>query len=138
MAAHSKSTSTHNRSARRKPNTRKVAREKWSAEVMKRSDAMDLKPGVFKLKSARAIALSLKNSSEASHRRRSSPFRSAMSMLNFEINRGGKTLTPARRGVLNRAKDELRKLYGRTIDKPSGDSRRSQSRRHPKERTPGR
>jgi hypothetical protein len=114
MTARSKTISTRDRNARRKPSTHKVTREKWSAEVMKRSDAMDLKPGVFKLKSARAVALSVKKSSEASHRRRSSPFRSAMSMLNFEINRGGKTLTPERRRVLNRAKDELRKLYGRT------------------------
>jgi hypothetical protein len=87
----------------------------WSARVMAHSDAMDLAPGVFKAKSPRAIALSLKRSSEASHRRKSSPFRSAMSMLNFEINRGGRNLSPERKGVLNRAKAELRKLFGRPV-----------------------
>jgi uncharacterized protein DUF3175 len=80
---------------------------------MERSDAMDLKAGIFKLKSARAIAQSLKKSSEASQRRKSSPFRSAMSMLNFEINRAGKNLSQERLGVLNRAKVELRKVFGR-------------------------
>jgi hypothetical protein len=86
---------------------------KWSQKVMKESDAMDLQAGVFKLKSARAIANSLKRSSEASHRRKSSPFRSAMSMLNFEINRAGKNLSQERIRVLNRAKLELRKAFGR-------------------------
>jgi hypothetical protein len=79
---------------------------------MQNSDAMDLEPGVFK-KNARAIALSLKKSAEASHRRKSSPFRSAMSMLNFEINRAGKNLSAERVTVLNRAKVELRKAFGR-------------------------
>jgi hypothetical protein len=80
---------------------------------MRKSDAMDLRAGVFKLKSARAIANSLKRSSEASHRRKSSPFRSAMSMLNFEINRAGRNLSQERIQVLNRAKEELRKAFGR-------------------------
>jgi hypothetical protein len=86
---------------------------RWSKQVMENSDAMDLKSGVFKLKSARAIARSLKNSSEESNRRKSSPFRSAMSMLNFEINRGGKNLSAERLKVLNQAKVELRKAFGR-------------------------
>ena|ERR1700722_6529600 len=86
---------------------------KWSKQVMEHSDAMDLKSGVFKLKSARAIARSLKNSSEESKRRKSSPFRSAMSMLNFEINRAGKNLSAERLKVLNQAKVELRKAFGR-------------------------
>jgi hypothetical protein len=81
---------------------------------MEHSDAMDLQSGVFKLKSARAIARSLKKSSEESERRKSSPFRSAMSMLNFEINRAGKNLSPARLHVLNQAKGELRKAFGRS------------------------
>ncbi len=75
---------------------------------------MDLQAGIFKLKSARAIANSLKRSSESSNRRKSSPFRSAMSMLNFEINRAGKNLSPERVGVLNQAKSELRKVFGRS------------------------
>jgi hypothetical protein len=86
---------------------------KWSQKVMAQSDAMDLQSGVFKLKSARAIASSLKKSSEASHRRKASPFRSAMSMLNFEINRAGKNLSAERIRVLNQAKLELRKAFGR-------------------------
>jgi hypothetical protein len=80
---------------------------------MQRSDAMDLEPGVFKGKSARAIARSLKRSSEASERRKSTPFRSAMSMLNFEINRAGKNLSRERLRVLNQAKGELRRAFGR-------------------------
>jgi hypothetical protein len=91
----------------------KIESGRWSRKVVERSDAMDLKAGVFKLKSARAIAQSLKKSSEASQRRKSSPFRSAMSMLNFEINRAGKNLSQERLGVLNRAKVELRKVFGR-------------------------
>ena len=91
---------------------------KWSAEVMAKSDAMDLEEGVFKLRSARRVALSLKRSAEASHRRKSTPFRSAMSMLNFEINRGGKNLTAEQRRVLNQAKVELRKLFHREPARP--------------------
>ena len=87
---------------------------RWSQRVMNESDAMDLPAGIFKLQSARAIAKSLKKSSESSHRRKSSPFRSAMSMLNFEINRSGKNLSAERLGVLNRAKSELRKVFGRS------------------------
>ena len=91
---------------------------RWSAEVMAKSDAMDLEKGVFKLRSARRVALSLKRSAEASHRRKSTPFRSAMSMLNFEINRGGKNLTAEQRRVLNQAKVELRKLFHREPARP--------------------
>jgi len=86
---------------------------KWSARVTQRSDALDLEPGVFTKRSARQIALSLKRSAESSRRRKSSPFQSAMSMLNFEINRAGKTLTAERRRVLTNAKTELRKLFDR-------------------------
>jgi Protein of unknown function (DUF3175) len=87
--------------------------DKWSASVMARSDAMDLEAGVFKARSARQVALSLKRSAEASHRRKSSPFQSAMSMLNFEINRAGKNLPAGRKRVLNQAKVELRKVFHR-------------------------
>ena len=87
--------------------------KRWSKRVMRTSDAMDLQSGVFKLRSGWAIAQSLKKSSENSTRRKSSPFRSAMSMLNFEINRAGKNLTAERRQVLNQAKIELRKAFGR-------------------------
>lgn len=86
---------------------------KWSARVMSESDALDLEEGVFKARSARQVALSLKRSAENSHRRKSAPFRSAMSMLNFEINRAGKNLPAERKRVLNQAKVELRKLFQR-------------------------
>ena len=80
---------------------------------MRESDALDLEPGVFTRRAPRAIAQSLKRSAERSRRRKSEPFRSAMSMLTFHINRGGKGLSASQRRVLERAKDELRKLYGR-------------------------
>jgi hypothetical protein len=92
--------------------------KKWSAGVMARSDAMDLESGVFKSRSARQVALSLKRSAESSQRRKSTPFRSAMSMLNFEINRGGKNLSAERLRVLNRAKLELRKVFHREPPRP--------------------
>ena len=83
---------------------------------METSDALDLEQGVFKKRSARQVALSLKKSAEASKRRKASPFGSAMSMLNFEINRAGRNLTPERKRVLANAKVELRKLYHRSAD----------------------
>jgi hypothetical protein len=83
---------------------------------MRTSNALDLERGVFARRSPRAVALSLKRSAERSRRRKSAPFRSAMSMLNFHINRSGSGLSASRRRVLERAKDELRHLYGR---KPS-------------------
>lgn len=92
---------------------RKGATNRWSARVSRTSDALDLKAGIFTQRSAHAIAVSLKRSAMASHRRKSEPFRSAMSMLNFQINRGGRGLTPERRRTLERAKGELRKLFGR-------------------------
>jgi hypothetical protein len=90
---------------------------------MRRSDALDLESGVFKKNSARQIALSLKRSAEASRRRKSKPFRSAMSMLNFEINRAGKTLSARRRQVLNRTKVELRKVFHRESNKRPASAR---------------
>jgi hypothetical protein len=86
---------------------------RWSAKVTRESDAMDLERDVFKRRGAKAIADSLKRSAEQSHRRKASPFQSAMSMLTFYINRAGENLSPTRRRVLERAKDELRKDFGR-------------------------
>jgi len=86
---------------------------KWSADVMKKSDALDLKQGVFTLKNPHSIALSLKKSAESSQRRKAGPYQSAMSMLNFEINRAGKNLSAERKQVLNQAKVELRKVFHR-------------------------
>ena len=102
----------------RKASVKTKAGKKWSAGVMARSDAMDLESGVFKSRSARQVALSLKRSAESSHRRKSTPFRSAMSMLNFEINRGGKSLSAQQRKVLNAAKVELRKVFHREPARP--------------------
>lgn len=85
----------------------------WSGQVTRESNALDLERGVFTLSSPRQIALSLKRSAEASDRRKSDPFRSAMSMLNFYINRAGKNLPKSRLVILNRAKSELRRLFGR-------------------------
>jgi hypothetical protein len=89
----------------------------WSNEVARKSDALDLEAGVFTLDDPREIARSLKRSAEASERRKSEPFRSAMSMLNFYINRAGKGLSAERKRVLERAKDELRKEFGRPVAK---------------------
>jgi hypothetical protein len=85
--------------------------KRWSQEVTQHSNALDLETGVFTLDSPRKIASSLKRSAEQSHRRKSDPCRSAMSMLNFYINRAGKNLSVADRARLDKAKDELRKLF---------------------------
>ena len=88
-------------------------RRKWSQEVTEKSDALDLEEGVFSLEDPTEIAESLKRSAEASTRRKSPPFRSAMSMLNFYINRAGRNLSAPRRKTLEAAKDALRRAFGR-------------------------
>jgi hypothetical protein len=85
--------------------------KKWSGKVTRESNALDLAPGVFKKRSAHDIAVSLKRSAERSRRRKSAPLRSAMSMLTFYINRASKGLSQGRLRTLERAKDELRKLF---------------------------
>jgi hypothetical protein len=86
---------------------------RWSGDVTAHSNALTLEPGVFRHRSARAIAESLKRSAEHSRRRKSSPYRSAMSMLTFYINRAGRNLPASRRRTLVRAKTELRHLFKR-------------------------
>jgi hypothetical protein len=86
---------------------------KWSDRVARESNALDLEEGVFTWQDPHRIALSLQRSAEASRRRKSPPFRSAMSMLVFYINRAGNKLDAQQRAVLEAAKVELRKLYGR-------------------------
>ena len=86
---------------------------RWSQEVARTSTALDLEPGVFTWRDPGAIARSLRDSAERSTRRRTDPFRSAMSMLNFYINRAGTQLDPTQRERLEAAKDALRALYGR-------------------------
>lgn len=86
---------------------------RWSQDVTAKSNALDLEAGVFTWSSPRKIALSLKRSAEASTRRKGAPFQSAMSMLTFYINRAGRTLPQDQRTVLEDAKSELRKAFGR-------------------------
>ena len=86
---------------------------RWSAAVTQHSNALDLDRGVFTWKDPRRIARSLKRSAERSHRRKGAPYRSAMSMLTFYMNRVGSDLGASQRRVLARAKNELRELYGR-------------------------
>jgi type IV secretory pathway VirB10-like protein len=93
--------------------THKRPTHRWSKHVTETSDAMDLDQDVFKEPSARQIAASLKRSAEHSKRRKSNPFRSAMSMLSFYMNRAGRNLSPSRKRTLNAAKDELRRLFRR-------------------------
>ncbi|KAI95604.1 DUF3175 domain-containing protein [Rhodomicrobium vannielii ATCC 17100] len=90
-----------------------ASQNRWSQHVTETSDALSLEPDVFTLDDPRKIAASLKASAEKSDRRKAPPFRSAMSMLTFYINRAGHTLSAERKQVLERAKDELRKLYGK-------------------------
>jgi hypothetical protein len=92
--------------------SRRKAR-RWSGEVTRTSNALDLEASVFKKERPRDIALSLKRSAEASKRRKGSAYQSAMSMLTFYINRAGKNLPKSRLQVLDKAKGELRKAFGR-------------------------
>ena len=89
------------------------SRRRWSNKVTRQSNALDLESKVFKSTKPRQIALSLKRSAKASKRRKGTPYQSAMSMLNFYINRAGKNLTQKQKSVLERAKGELRSVFGR-------------------------
>ena len=89
-------------------------RKRWSRRVTETSNALDLDEGVFSKDDSRGIARSLKRSADRSHRRKSDPFRSAMSMLTFYINRAGKKLPQSQRNRLEIAKQELRDLYGKS------------------------
>ena len=115
---------------RREAPPKQSNRRYWSAAVTEHSNAMDLEAGVFKLRSPKRIAESLKKSAEESLRRKGSPLQSAMSMLNFYMNRAGRNLTAAQDKRLTAAKGELRRLFGRS---PSG-ARRTTSPR-PRRRT---
>jgi uncharacterized protein DUF3175 len=97
---------------RKKPRAKRQSRY-WSSRVTKESNALDLDRGVFSLQDPKAIARSLKRSAERSKRRKSDPYRSSMSMLTFYINRAGKNLPASRKRELERAKEELRRLFGR-------------------------
>jgi Protein of unknown function (DUF3175) len=88
-------------------------KKRWSADVTAHSDALDLEPKMFEKKSAEQIAKSLKRSAESSFRRKTSAFRSAMSMLTFYMNRAGRNLPAERKRTLETAKERVRELFGR-------------------------
>jgi hypothetical protein len=111
-ATHAKK-STRSKSSHSTKHSKASKSNRWSARVTKHSNALDLDRSVFTWKDPHKIALSLKRSAEHSHRRKSAPYRSAMSMLTFYVNRAGDNLGAGQRKVLERAKDELRELYGR-------------------------
>ena len=121
MATASKTTgkrnTTRQKHARAKPKAAKTTKtsesKRWSHHVMETSDAMDIQTDIFKEGTAQEIADSLKKSSTRSNRRKGTPFQSAMSMLNFYINRAGRNLPKSRRTILDNAKKRLREAFGR-------------------------
>lgn len=98
---------------RRKAPRRKTSARYWSGRVTRESNALDLEGGVFTLSNPKRIAASLKRSAEQSRRRKADPYRSALSMLTFYINRAGRNLPAGRRRILQKAKTELRRQFGR-------------------------
>ena len=108
-----KNTASHKGTSTRSAKRKSAPEKKWSRQVTEHSDALDLEGGVFKKKDPKKIAQSLKRSAEHSKRKKSGSFRSAMSMLNFYINRAGKSLTKKEKEPLEKAKGELRKLFHR-------------------------
>ncbi|MBI5260787.1 MAG: DUF3175 domain-containing protein [Bradyrhizobium sp.] len=106
-------TARHAESRRPSVKTKRSSPRRWSQRVTRESDALDLRRGVFTLPSPKQIAASLKRSAEQSSRRKTSAYRSALSMLTFYINRAGKNLPKTRRARLERAKVELRRAFGR-------------------------
>ncbi len=116
--ARTASKKTAKKTAAKKSHGRKSARgvkrvRRWSKRVTETSDALDLAAGVFTLRDPKKIAASLRRSAERSKRRKANPYRSALSMLTFYINRAGRNLPAAQRKVLDRAKDELRAQFGK-------------------------
>ena len=100
------------------PHAAAPAKKRWSQHVTETSDALDLKPGVFTQSDPKKIARSLKASAEHSDRRKADPYRSAMSMLTFYVNRAGHGLSATQHETLEKAKDELRALFGKPARKP--------------------
>jgi hypothetical protein len=121
MATRFRKTASRRKTARRKAGSvrskpaakRKTSPKRWSRRVTQRSDALDLKRGVFTLRDPKRIAASLKRSAERSSRRKAGAYRSALSMLTFYVNRAGKTLPKIQRERLQRAKAELKRQFGR-------------------------
>ena len=102
---------------------------RWSAKVTETSDALDLEKNIFDAHDPKRIAMSLKRSAERSKRRKGTPLLSAMSMLNFYVNRAGKNLPAAQKRILDRAKEELRGLFGRTAPKRDNAADRQHARK---------
>ncbi len=115
---------------KRKAPKRAAKAEALVAARHRDSDALTLEEGVFKKPTPRAIALSLKRSADRSRRRKSDPYRSAMSMLVFYINRAGKGLSEAEKQKLEKAKDELRALYGKDASVKKKKSKKSRKKGH--------
>ena len=92
---------------------KRSGKRKWVARVQSSSDAMDLEPGVFKKKSPKGMAKSIRRSVERSHRKKGSTLSSGISMMTYYVNRGGKKLSPQQKKTINKAKDEYRKLVDR-------------------------
>jgi hypothetical protein len=114
MRRHAPSAELLHQRARATIRAASIARaRKWSAEVSEHSDALDLEQGIFEARDPKKIAISLKKSAEKSERRRAAPFRSAMSMLTFFMNRAGKNLPASRKRIPDQAKEELRKAFGK-------------------------
>ena len=109
--------------AARKGRKRRTASKRWSQRVTRESNALDLERSVFAGRDPKRIARSLKRSAERSRRRKSSPYRSAMSMITFYLNRAGKNLPASKRRTIEASKDELRRLYGKKAA-PSSRGRR--------------
>lgn len=113
---HTSTRQRHTLASSRKKNSKaasKTTSKRWSHHVMETSDAMDIERDIFKTGNAQEIADSLKRSSTHSKRRKGSPFQSAMSMLNFYINRAGRNLPKSRKSTLESAKKRLREAFGR-------------------------
>ncbi|MEP6595174.1 MAG: DUF3175 domain-containing protein [Ginsengibacter sp.] len=108
---------TREKEKERKPSAKKAVPKKWSKHVTEHSNAMDLEKDVFKLKDPKKIAASIKRSAEKSKRKKAGSFLSAMSMINFYKNRGGKNISASQKKVLDKSKDELRKDFGREKEK---------------------
>src|SRR5437868_4544025 len=109
-----------------KRDSKKTSGKRWSADVMRRSNALDLQRSVFTWSDPSRIARSLKNSAKKSRRRKGTEYQSAMSMLNFYINRAGKNLPARRHKVLEEAKEKLRSLYHKKNEKRNVHPGRSQ------------
>lgn len=113
MPARSRKSQKSRKTSRKKSARGAAARSRWSGRVTRESNALDLDRGVFTWSDPKKIAISLKHSAEHSKRRKADPYRSALSMLTFYINRVGKNLPASRKRVLEHAKSELRRQFGR-------------------------